>query len=515
MVSEEEPFQLNIESPETLSLSLELGDEPGSMEALERILNEVVRAAGGHAGVLTTMDQGQARTSRYGQDTDKARVIEPLIEQAVAELTEMGETSTDLSLRLEQEAGEGIALTFPVRHGERSVGLFCVLTGEQQGEFLRDSPGLVHLMVDKLELTIANARLLHRLLSERRWLEAVIQHSSDGVVILDREGLVVGYNITMAGLTGWAIGEAAGKPCHEAFPLRIENRPKESTSLVRLGQRHFVDHTDTVEAVLLDRHGEALDVEVSGAPLFDERARPLGWVMSVRDISKRKEMERLQKVFLSAVSHELHTPIAIIKGFAGLIADPDVSLDMGVIREKAGIIVEESIRLERMVRQMLDATRIQAGGIKLAREPENIGGLVRRVVEKMRPVVAEAGCEIELEMGDEPPLAMIDSGKMQQVLTNLLENAAKYGGKQVKIRLSWDARKARLEVSDSGPGIPEAARDRIFEPFERGDGKLPRGAGLGLFISKSIIDAHGGTIKVEEGERGGARFLISIPLSHP
>ena len=510
---DEDAFEIHLDGPESLKFSIELGDEASSVAALQRILEEVVRAAGGEAGVLTTMDAGHAKTSRYGLDDAKARAVEPMLEQAVRELTELGATPTDLTLKIEQETGSGTALTFPVRAGDKSVGLFCVLSGDEEANFLSNTPGLYHLMVDKVEISIENARLLHRLLTERRWLEAVIQHSSDGVVIVDKEGLVVGYNLTMAKMSGWGIGEAAGRPSYEAFPLKLESQPTDSTSLVKLGRRHFASTTELVEAVLLDRHGDHVDVEVSGAPLFDETGQPLGWVMTVRDITRRKEMERLQKVFLSAVSHELHTPIAIIKGFAGLIADPEVTLKPEVIQEKASIIVEESIRLEKMVGQMLEATRIQAAGTKLNLEPEHLGNFIQRVVEKMAPVLDEAECQVQLSIDPEAPVLLLDSGKMQQVVTNLLENACKYAGPgTIELDVSWRGSEVCIQVTDSGPGIPESEHERIFQPFQRGKGKLPRGTGLGLFISKSIVEAHDGTIKIDKGENGGARFNVRFPL---
>ncbi|MGE0489643.1 MAG: ATP-binding protein [Vulcanimicrobiota bacterium] len=510
----DEPVPIGVELPdgETLRISLDLGDEPGSVRSLERILSEVVRAAGGEGGLLMTLDEGNARTSSFGVDEAKTATIAPLIEQAVHELTEHGNDSPDLVLRLDrdvQDAAGGMALTVPVRSGGRSIGFFCLLNSQ---ETPRMSPGLYHLFVDKVDITIQNARLLQRLLAERRWLEAVVQHSSDGVVILDRQGLVVGYNLTMSKLTGWTIGEAAGRPSHEVFPVKLESQPRDQTSLERLGRRHFSQRTEPVEAILYDRRGEPMDIELSGAPLFDENNQALGWVMTVRDISRRKEVERLQKLFLSAVSHELHTPIAIIKGFAGLISDPEVNLSAETIREKAGIILEESVRLEKMVGQMLEATRIQAGGIQLQYESEDLASLVRRVAQKLAPVLKAANCELELVMPHDSILVRVDSGRIQQVLTNLIENATKYGGgTPIEVKVEWDSRKVTIRVTDSGPGIAQGERERLFEAFERGIGQTVRGAGLGLYISKSIVDAHGGTIGVEEGERGGASFYFTVP----
>lgn len=494
-----------------MKLSLELGGEPESLAALERLLNEVVCAAEGQRGVLVTCEGGEPRTATFNLDHEHTQTVVPLMEQAVRQLAERGDAS-DLIVTVENSLGPE-TLAVPVRSGDRSVGMFCLFNSpDAPNSLLKDSPGIYHLIVDKLEVTIQSARLLQRLLNERRWLEAVVQHSSDGVVILDKAGTVVGYNLTMTRLTGWAPGEAAGRPSHEVFPLRLSTQPDASSqSLVRLGRRFFHERTDPVEATLETRRGDVLEVEVTGVPLFDEKEEPLGWVMTLRDVTRRKEMERLQKVFLSAVSHELHTPIAVIKGFAGLLSDPEMNLSPEVAREKAAIIREEAQRLEKMVGQMLDATRIQAGGIKLEREPTHLGSLLRQAVKKMQPVVK---VPVELELDGDPPLVQVDSGKLEQVLTNLIENAGKYGSGGIRVRARWDEVRFTVSVTDRGPGVPRDERDRIFSPFERGGDPLKakvRGAGLGLFISKSIVEAHGGTIGVEEGPEGGASFNFTIP----
>jgi PAS domain S-box-containing protein len=502
-----------LDSVESLKLEVDLGDEPEALRVLESLLGDVVRAGGGNSGVLVTNDRGQTRTQVYGVDPAAEQALRPLMEAAVAELTERGNPSSETELRLRQQTGAASSLVVPVRAGGRSIGLFYLLRGSEQDKLLDDSAGIYHLMADKVEVTIQNAQLLKRLLTERRWLEAVVQHSSDGVVILDRDGLVVGYNLTMSKLSGWSIGEAVGRASHEVFPLRIEVRPEDSTSLMRLGRRYFGERTDPVEAQLVARSGEVLDVEVTGAPLFDEESHALGWVMTLRDISRRKEMERLQKVFLSAVSHELHTPIAIIKGFAGLMSDPEMCLSESTIRQKAAIIVEESIRLEKMVGQMLEATRIQAGGLKPQFTTEDVARLVARGVEKVQPLFSAAGCKVRVDLQPEQYLASVDGARVQQVVINLLENASKYSGQgTVEVTGRFDERELRIAIADDGPGVPEEERGRLFEPFVRGKGSSKAsGSGLGLYIAKAIVEAHGGTLTLGTSPQGGALFTITLP----
>ncbi len=498
-----EVVQVSFESG-TLQISVDVGDDPAALDAL---LTHVVQAAGGQAGMLTTWSPDAPHTTSYGVQPDE--ILTHLMEAAAREVSEDGAPGGDTLGQLESAAGRPLAV--PVKSGGRSVGLICLWGGGEQPGL---APGMYHLHIDKLEIGIDNSRLLERLLNERRWLEAVVQHSSDGVVIVDELGRVVAYNLAMAGLSGYPLGEGVGLPCHEMFPFALD-LPEQSTALLPTNTQRFFHTSSPVEARLKTQPGAWVEVEVSGAPLWDRKGQPLGWVMTVRDISRRKEKERLQKLFLSAVSHELHTPIAIIRGFAGLMADPNINLDISVIRDKAGIIVSESERLEKMVGQMLYATRIQAGGVQLEREDTDLASLLKQTARKLEPVLKGAGCKIVLDLEDLPHV-QADPEKLQQVVMNLVENACKYANKApIHLTAQVHEHEVSVAVADGGPGIPLKEREAIFTPFERGGDPLKskvRGVGLGLFISKSIVEAHGGRIGVEEGEKGGARFYFTLPI---
>lgn len=494
-----------------VDLQLDPQTEP---EVLDDLLTQLVEAAGGQAGVMTTRLSTGPVTALYGMDAQDSRPLVAMMES----LVEQGSIPPEQLAELEREArrrGRGRPLAIPIRSGGRPVGVFCLWHPSEAPNLLQDSPGLVHLNVDQFESSLQGARLLERLLHERKWLEAVVQHSTDGVVIHDPQGRVMGYNLTMAKLSGWKIGEAVGQPGNEAFPLvLVDSSVFDNTAVAVSGSVPWLSATDPVEARLLARDGQSAEVEVVGAPLFDRQGQPLGWVMTVRDISKRKEMERLHKLFLSAVSHELQTPIAIIRGYAGLMADPEVELKN--VREQAKVIEEEAHRLEQMVQQMLYATRIQAGGLKLQRHLVEVGPWLKKLCEKLRPVYKLKGAKLTLHEENQELFAALDEDKLQQVVTNFVENAFKYAGpKPIKINLRSDgSRRVRVEVQDSGPGIPSEDRERIFTAFERGGDPLKqrvRGAGLGLYICKAIVEAHGGKVGVDPSKEGGALFFFTLP----
>jgi len=509
-----------------LDLDPELLTPASGPELLKQLLDQLVEAAGGQAGVMTTQlsPQSEAQTCLYGVTWEESRRLIALMKSLVegsGGVTQGGLAEVEREAR---QRSEGRPLAIPVRSRGRAVGVLCLWHPTEAPSLMQESPGLVHLSLDKLEMGLQGARLLERLLHERKLLEAVVQHSTDGVVIHDPQGRVIGYNLTMARLSGWKIGEAVGELSHEAFPLALLESsehvfdPKKNTaqSMAVPGTVPWLTATDPVEANLLSRTGQRVEVEVIGAPLFDRQGKPLGWVMTMRDISRRKEMERLHKLFLSAVSHELQTPIAIIRGYAGLLADPDVSTDPAAVRGQAQVIVEEAQRLEHMVQQMLYATRIQAGGFRLHKETVELAPWLKKLVDKLRPVFKLKGIKLTLGGLAEEQFVQADEEKLQQVVTNLIENATKYAGsKPIRVQMREDGKtRVRVEVWDWGPGIPKEDRERIFSAFERGGDPLKqrvRGAGLGLYICKAIVEAHSGKLGMDANPEGGAIFYFTLP----
>lgn len=507
---------------EPRELSFHVDPALQSPQELEEFLVQLVEAAGGHAGFLTTWEEdqpGRFRSSSYGLEADLGKTLTHLVEQVAVDLAaETGETVTRLQqsvLHESMRAGLGSlhAVAMPVRVGGKSVGLFCVLHPTDAPQFLRDSPQMYNLVVDKLEIVVQNAKLLQYLLRERRWLEALIHQSADGVAILDRDGKILGINEAMERLSGWKVSDAVGRPAHAVFPLRTLAAPGGGLTLYRQpSPTAFPITAEPVEAQLVDRQGDPVDVEVSGVTVPDEVGHPAGWVMTVRDVRRRKETERLGRIFLSALSHELQTPIAIIKGFAGLLSDPEVALTPEQAREKAGVIVEESDRLQQMIRQMLEATSIQAGGIKIRPETVALDEMVRTTLRRLQPLARSRNVSLEAELPDDLPPARADASRVEQVLTNLVENALKHGaGGHVKVQVQPLERELRVRVIDQGPGVSPEDRRRIFGLFERGAETRARGSGLGLFIAKAIVDAHGGRIGVESGPQGGACFYFTVP----
>jgi two-component system sensor histidine kinase KdpD len=253
-----------------------------------------------------------------------------------------------------------------------------------------------------------------------------------------------------------------------------------------------------------------LDVFASQMASALERAR---LAEEAQQATVQMEAERLRSSLLSSVSHDLRTPLAVITGSASALLQSDGALAPAARHDLAATIHEEAQRLNRLVRNLLDMTRIASGAIKVAKEwqplDEVIGAALNRMDEQLQ------GRKIDVHVGPDVSLVPIDAVLIEQVLINLLENAAKYtpAGSPIEIRAHRREDEAVVEVADHGPGVPPELRDKIFEKFYR----LARegsagGAGLGLAICRGVVEAHGGRIWVETREGGGSVFRFTLPI---
>ncbi|GIW10967.1 MAG: histidine kinase [Dehalococcoidia bacterium] len=477
---------------------LDLPEQPDVQELLASVIANITRLAGSEAGLVSIWDPGRARlraTSSYGLDPPEAEQIERALDAALPALIKEEADVSALGGVLPPAAGSRV-LALPLRSHGRLVGLLCLFHPADRPP-LPDDSGVVDVLSEHVDVILRNARLIQGIIEEKRWLEAIIKSTGEGLLILDAEGRIVGANPAFYRLTGLAPEQIHGRTLAELF-LMPNVPPEEPLVEVRLrpaGRRVF---------------------EANRAIIYDDQGEPIGGVVSLRDITARREAEELQSTFFSVISHELKTPIAVIRGYAELIAesangDPE-------LRRQVQVIQEESQRLSRMVENLLEATRIQSGALDLNPEPIALGRLVRQVIRRMRRVAGRRRFVFH-EPPNLPPV-LADWQRIEQVVMNLIDNAIKYSPKKGTITISIAALPSEVvvRVSDEGEGVPEAERERIFERFSRLDSRMVRqakGAGLGLFICKAIIEAHGGRIWVEEASGGGATFAFSLPREWP
>jgi signal transduction histidine kinase len=276
-----------------------------------------------------------------------------------------------------------------------------------------------------------------------------------------------------------------------------------------------------------------LVLSVTYTPLRSESGRLLNVIVNVHDITRFREEEEMKSTFTSIISHELKTPVALIKGYAQTLARPDARWDAATTRNGLQIIEEEADRLELLIDNLLDASQIQAQGLTLELADVNLSALLRRVVQTYSPHNPQHRFEVQLP--ETLPAVWGDEERLRQVLTNLLNNAIKYSPQGGAIRIGarlWDPDAASTDslstglagesrpmvvfwVADQGVGIPTSDLAHVFDRFYRVDSTLRRttaGAGLGLYLAHAIVTAHGGHIWVTSEQGKGATFYVALPV---
>jgi len=250
-------------------------------------------------------------------------------------------------------------------------------------------------------------------------------------------------------------------------------------------------------------------------PVRDENGDDIGTGILWRDVTRERTADAMKSQLLSTVSHELRTPLASIKGFATTLLRQDVKWDEATQRDFLRIIEEETDRLTEIIDNLLDMSQLEAGALRIAKEPTQLRQLIREVVDEMR-MRTEAHYFV-VDLPSEMPRVLIDPRRIRQVLTNLIGNAIKYSQKgQITIACEVEDDHLIVSVADQGEGIPPQFLGRIFERFFQVDGASTRrvgGSGLGLAISRGIIEAHDGTIWAESVAGRGSTFRFTLPLA--
>ena len=344
-------------------------------------------------------------------------------------------------------------------------------------------------------------RELLRARQEAEQLAAVVTASGDAIVTTTPAGLVQTWNAAAERLFGYATDTIVGRSLEDVLPLVAEAERDRLMGELQAGRAIFLEGT----AVHAD--GRRLDVSIGLTP----HPGPLGELAAVsaiiRDVSERKRLERLQQEFLAMASHELRNPVGTIKGYAQLMRR------RGTYNQQAvDAIVSQADQLARLIEDLLLASQIAAERLTLRTEEFDLVAGARAAVTNQR--VNRAA--IHLEAPAEPLVVSADRQRLGQVLTNLLTNAIKYSPRDtdVVVRVGRAGDAARIQVSDRGMGIPPEALPHLFDRFYRvaGAAEQAQGLGLGLYITRRIVEAHGGSIEVESEPGKGSTFTVALPL---
>jgi PAS domain S-box-containing protein len=420
------------------------------------------------------------------------------------------------AIRLPLEQAVALPLTFaeaPERGENQLLGVIYLFRSGALA-FTANDEAILASFADQAAIAVRNAQLYQQMSAEKQQLDAIIQHSADGVMILDPDRRVLVFNAALSRMTGWPAEQALGRPCRQVLALAevsgLDLCGAESDDIAFADGQPLV-----VEGVLNRPGGSRIAVSVTYSPLFDDEGRLARIIVNVVDITRFREAEELKSTFVSVVSHELKTPVSLIKGYAATLAREDAHWDAATVRESLQVISEESDRLNALINNLLDASRIQGGAFKLERGDVALARLAEAVVEAFRTQTTKH--RFTLDFSPDFPAVTGDEERLRQVLNNLLGNAIKYSPAGGEIRVGgWsDAASATVYVADQGIGIPREEQGKLFQRFYRVDSSLRRttqGAGLGLYLCKSIVEAHGGRIWLRSEPGKGTTVFFALPV---
>jgi signal transduction histidine kinase len=270
-----------------------------------------------------------------------------------------------------------------------------------------------------------------------------------------------------------------------------------------------------VEGDLVRPNGQSpLPIGITYAPLISHEGILINIIATIRDITRFREADELKSTFVSIVSHELKTPVALIKGYVSTLRRDDVKWDRKVVADSLGVIEDEADHLTELIENLLDASRLQAGSFELKRSDVSLVKLANRLAERFSTQTQSH--KIMVDMPEDLPVVMVDETRIEQVLKNLIGNAINYSsGGEIHIGGSAKPDEVIVCIKDDGPGIAPGDLPYIFSRFYRSPetSRKTKGTGLGLYLSRSIIEAHGGRIWADPKVEHGARFCFSLPRS--
>lgn len=518
-----------------LSISLDLN------YVLEKTLQLVTQAVGAQQGSIVLLDRETddlvygARLDEHGPlPLDEKRV--PLKPESDAagwvlrsrEPALIDDASTDKRWLPSANGAPAVRslIAAPLIVGDDIHGVLLILD-DRPGVFDESQLRLVAAAAQQVAQAISNAQLytyvrssaerlgqlLRREQEERSKSQAILQSIADGVIVNDTQHRVIVFNAAAEEILDTTEEKVLGQDVWQLFDVFEES-----------GRRIALNALETISSSPLGSMGEVIEttleidrkiVSAHMAPVVTDTQELLGVVTALRDITREVEADRAKSEWVSTVSHELRTPLTSIKGYTDLIYAGAVGPTNESQKRFLDIIKNNIDRLTALISDLLDISRIEMGRIRLRIQPLDLVEVVQEVVESLRGQIQAKGIKLELALPNHVDEIMGDRTRVTQIVTNLINNAYKFTDSGwIRVSLAPIGGAARLDVADSGIGISAEDLGRIFERFYQADTANMDGrggAGLGLSITKELIELHGGRVWVKSELEVGSTFTVVLP----
>lgn len=379
--------------------------------------------------------------------------------------------------------------------------------------------GITALIIS-LALTVSNSykKMVTAVANEKDFLKAMLDNLEDGIIACDANGRITVLNHTLQKNINPPNDKRRLDDLLDGFSLLTMNNQPISQEESPLNQALKGESIHGIELIMKFNNNVVRDVVIDGQKIINVDGENLGAVAVIHDVTEIKKTERLKNEFVSIVSHELRTPLTSIRGSLGLL----VSGVMGKFPEKANKLLEiannNCERLLLLINDILDIEKIEAGKMDFQLKMHNLSQVISDAVVANSMYAEKFGVFIKFKKPTFNPQVYVDSGRLMQVLSNLISNACKFSPKGEKITLTLEMINSTVRVSviDNGPGIPEEFQSRIFQKFSQADSSDTRskaGTGLGLNISKTIIEKMGGALDFFSKPPQGTTFYFDLPIS--
>ena len=502
-----------------LEISRALTQELDLDALLERILTISIEMLAGQAGLIILRGESgswQVRVSE-GITPEFLEELKPLLmeipENEDPEEFEIPEVNRILN-RLTFAASLGLlsGVGLPMVTRQQVLGVIFIFRS-YAGIFSTNDRNVLGSFASQAAIAVKNAQLYTTVTTNKQHLDTVLDSAADGILIIGPNQVIERCNPAFSRMISMPVEEIQGLP-HEnvvkfdnlTHDIKLEDAIAGGWPLTPHAQLY-------VEGDLKRRNPPPLPVGITYAPVLSPEGILLNIIATVRDITRFRQAEELKSTFISVISHELKTPVALIKGYVCTLLRDDAKWESDFFHESLNVIEEEADRLSQLIENLLDAGRLQAGGVTLKKTEFFIPATAKRLATRFQTQTEKH--QITTDFPEDYPSIMADVGRLEQVLSNLISNSIKYSEKG-KITISGQAKKDIVIccVSDEGEGIAPQDVPYVFDRFYRSADALrtKKGAGLGLYLAKAIIEAHKGKIWIDPENKNGAKICFSLPI---
>jgi PAS domain S-box-containing protein len=419
---------------------------------------------------------------------------------------------------------EGVISTAaaPVLSKRRVLGII-VVGSRKYHRFAKREINLLNAFGAQLGAALENDQLYEEVAKGKAYVENLVDNAADVIVCTDLEDKILTWNRGAEVIFGYGKSEVIGQSLSILLPPERSHELEEMRAKVQ-----FSGPLRDIDVQNRRKDGALLHLSLSISPIKDADDQIIGFLRVAKDISDKKrferrlkELDRMKSDFVSNVSHELRTPLTAIKGSVDNMLDGIT----GPLGEKQIRYLERiktnADRLGRLITDLLDLSKIEAGKIELYPQRLVADGLVKEVAEVLRGVAVEKLIALDVISPPDPVRIWADRDKVVQILMNLIGNAIKFTPRSGEVKVLIDGADSdwvKFSVADTGPGIPAEEAAKIFDKFyqiARASDSKAKGTGLGLAITRALVEMHGGRVWIESGNNGGSVFSFTLPARQP